>query len=106
MPVVDLMATLNAPVELFAGRVTDAGTVATEVLLLVNVTVAPPEGVQVLKNKVAEVDVVPVCTVAGLNVIKVSSDVPAGWAGVRVTAADRVTEAYVAVTVAVVVVVT
>jgi hypothetical protein len=100
------MATLKAPVELFAGTVTDAGTVAIEVLLLVNVTVAPPEGVKALKDKVAEVVVVPVCTVAGLNVIDVSSEEPAGGAGVRVTAADRLTEAYVAVTVAAVVVVT
>ncbi len=37
-----LMDTGNAPVELKAGTVTVAGTVAIDVLLLVSETVAPP----------------------------------------------------------------
>ena len=41
-----LIETGNAPVELFAGTVTVAGTVAMDVLLLARETVAPPVGCQ------------------------------------------------------------
>ena len=63
----ELMATGKAPVELNAGIVTDDGTVASAGLLLVSDTVAPPVGVNAENINVAEVLVVPVCTVAGLN---------------------------------------
>ncbi len=56
----ELIATPNAPVELFAGTVTVAGTVAREVLLLDSVTVAPPLGVRAENSRVADVWVVPV----------------------------------------------
>lgn len=55
-----LIATWNAPVELLAGTVTVAGTVAMEVLLLASETIAPPVGVSAVKNSVAEVLTVPV----------------------------------------------
>jgi hypothetical protein len=53
------MDTGNAPVELKAGTVTVAGTVAMDVLLLASETVAPPAGVLAVKASVAEVLVVP-----------------------------------------------
>jgi hypothetical protein len=55
-----LIVTSNAPVELLAGTVTVAGTVAMEVLLLASETVAPPVGVRAVNVKVAEVRTVPV----------------------------------------------
>ena len=74
MPTADgLTATWNAPVELKAGTVTVAGTVAIDVLLLASETVAPPVGVWAVNANVAEVPVVPVWTVEGLNVIDASA---------------------------------
>jgi hypothetical protein len=49
-----LIDTWNAPVELNAGTVTVAGTVAMEVLLLASETVAPPDGVLAVNVNVAE----------------------------------------------------
>jgi hypothetical protein len=43
------IVTSKAPVELFAGTVTEGGTVAMEVLLLDRVTTAPPVGVSAAK---------------------------------------------------------
>src|SRR5215211_490470 len=92
-----LIVTGNAPVETLAGTVTVAGTVAMAVLLLASETVAPPVGVGAVKNKVAEVCVVPVWTVAGLNEME-SSAPPgcAGGGGLTVMVAVRVTPLYVA----------
>ena len=86
------METGNAPVEELAGTVTEAGTVAMEVLLLASETVAPPVGVSDVKVSVAEVLVVPVWTVDGLRVSE--SSAPPGWGGgggVTVMVAVRVT---------------
>ena len=92
-----LMATWNAPVELFAGTVTVAGTVAMAVLLLANETVAPPVGVRAVNANVAEVLVVPVWTVAGLRLIESSAPPGCGGGGaVTVRVAVRVTPLYVA----------
>ena len=87
-----LIETGNAPVELFAGTVTVAGTVAMDVLLLASETVAPPVGVRAVNDRVAEVPVVPVWTVAGLRV-RESSAPPGcgGGGGVTVRTAVRVT---------------
>ena len=74
-----LMATWKAPVELFAGTVTVAGTVAMAGLLLDRLTVAPPVGVRAVKARVAEVAVVPVCTVEGLRLM--DSSAPPGCGG-------------------------
>src|SRR5918993_5106981 len=74
-----LIDTSNAPVELLAGTVTVAGTVAMEVLLRASDTVAPPVGVRAVKVKVAEVRTVPVWTVAGLRVME--SSAPPGCGG-------------------------
>jgi hypothetical protein len=92
-----LIATWNAPVELNAGTVTVAGTVAIDVLLLASETVAPPVGVLAVNVNVAELLVVPVWTVEGLNVID-ASEPPGcgGGGGVTVTVADRLTPLYVA----------
>ncbi|MEO7837345.1 MAG: hypothetical protein ABIS21_06860 [Acidimicrobiales bacterium] len=76
----ELSATLNAPVELFAGTVTLGGTVARAVLALVSVTKAPPDGVNAVKEIVAEVWTVPVCTVEGLRMIE-SNAAPDGGGG-------------------------
>lgn len=98
MPTADgLIATWNAPVELNAGTVTVAGTVAIDVLLLASETVAPPVGVLAVNVNVAELLVVPVWTVEGLNVID-ASEPPGcgGGGGVTVTVADRLTPLYVA----------
>ena len=76
-----LIVTSNAPVELLAGTVTVAGTVAMEVLLLASETVAPPVGVGAVKVKVAEVLTVPVWTVAGLRVMESSAPPAAAAAG-------------------------
>jgi hypothetical protein len=86
------MVTGNAPVELFAGTVTVAGTVAMDVLLLANETVAPPVGVGAVNVSVAEVLTVPVWTVAGLSEME-SSAPPGcgGGGGVTVMVAVRVT---------------
>src|SRR5688500_2187925 len=85
----ELIDTGNAPVELRPGTVTLAGTVASGGLLLVSETVAPPSGVSVVNATVAEVLVVPVCTVAGLRV-RLSSVAPVWvWGGVTVTVAVR-----------------
>jgi hypothetical protein len=92
-----LIDTGNAPVELKAGTVTVAGTVAIDVLLLTSETVAPPLGVLAVNDNVAEVLVVPVWTVEGLNVIEASA--PPGWGGgggLTVMVAVRVTPLYVA----------
>src|SRR5687767_1758934 len=62
-----LIVTGKAPVELSAGIVTVDGTVARDVSLLTSVTVAPPVGVSVENVRVADVPVVPVCTVEGLR---------------------------------------
>ena len=92
----ELIATLKAPVELFAGIVTEAGTVARDGLLLDSVTVAPPEGVSPENTSVADVCTVPVCTVDGLNVIASRVVVLSEGGGVTVMVAVRVTPAYVA----------
>src|SRR3712207_3111330 len=98
----ELIATENAPVELDAGTVTVAGTVARDGLLLASATVAPPAGVSAENVSVAEVWVVPVCTVEGLSV-RLSSTAPEEvGAAVTVSVALRITPAYVAETVAVV----
>jgi hypothetical protein len=92
-----LIVTGNAPVELLAGTVTVAGTVAIEVLLLASETVAPPDGVRAVNANVAEVPVVPVWTVEGLNVIDSSAPPGSGGGGgVTVMVAVRVTPLYVA----------
>ncbi len=98
MPTADgLIVTGNAPVELLAGTVTVAGTVAIEVLLLASETVAPPDGVRAVNANVAEVPVVPVWTVEGLNVIDSSAPPGSGGGGgVTVMVAVRVTPLYVA----------
>lgn len=75
----ELIATSKAPVELLAGTVTVEGTVAMAVLLLDRVTTAPPGGVKALKNSVADVRTVPVCTVAGLR--EIDPNVAAGCGG-------------------------
>jgi len=86
-----LIVTSNTPVELLAGTVTVAGTVAMEVLLLASETVAPPVGVRAVNVKVAEVRTVPVWTVAGLRVMESSAAPGCGGAGaVTVMAAVRV----------------
>lgn len=92
-----LIATWNAPVELLAGTVTVAGTVAMDVLLLASETVAPPVGVRAVNANVADVLRVPVCTVEGLRVIE-SSAPPGcgGGGGVTVMGAVRVTPLYIA----------
>src|SRR5688500_17826968 len=92
-----LMVTGKAPVELLAGTVTVAGTVAIDVLLLASATCAPPVGVSAVKKRVAEVCVVPVCTVAGLSEIE-SSAPPCCGGGVTVTVVVRVPPLYVAET--------
>ena len=74
-----LIATWKAPVELFAGTVTVAGTVAMEVLLLASETVAPPVGVRAVNATVAEVLRVPVWTVAGLRLIESSAPPRLRW---------------------------
>lgn len=87
-----LMATWNAPVELFAGTVTVAGTVAIAVLLLASETVAPPVGVSAVNANVADVPEVPVWTVAGLRVIEASAPPGCGGGGaVTVMVSVRVT---------------
>jgi hypothetical protein len=92
-----LIVTGKAPVELKAGTVTVAGTVAIEVLLLASETVAPPAGVLAVNASVAEVLVVPVWTVEGLNVIDASAPPGCGGGGgVTVMVAVRVTPLYVA----------
>jgi hypothetical protein len=92
-----LIATWNAPVELLAGTVTVAGTVAIDVLLLASETVAPPVGVSAVNASVAEVLVVPVWTVAGLKLIESSAPPGCGGGGaVTVMVAVRVTPLYVA----------
>ena len=98
MPTADgLIATWNAPVELLAGTVTVAGTVAIDALLLASETVAPPVGVWAVNANVAEVPVVPVWTVDGLNVIESSAPPGCGGGGaVTVMVAVRVTPSYVA----------
>lgn len=92
----ELIETENAPVETFAGTVTDAGTEAMDVLLLASETVAPPVAVGAVNASVAELLMVPVWTVEGLKVIE--SSAPPGWGGggaVTVRVADRVTPLYV-----------
>jgi hypothetical protein len=92
-----LITTWNAPVELLAGTVTVAGTVAIDVLLLASETVAPPVGVSAVNASVAEVLVVPVWTVAGLKLIESSAPPGCGGGGaVTVMVAVRVTPLYVA----------
>ncbi|MGI8675489.1 MAG: hypothetical protein ACR2JT_00960 [Nocardioidaceae bacterium] len=91
-----LIATLNAPVQLIAGTVTLAGTVATAVLLLDSVTTAPPVGVAAVKYKVADVWVVPVCTVEGPSTIESRLVGVGGGGGVTVRVVVRVTPLYVA----------
>jgi len=92
-----LIATWKAPVELKAGTVTVAGTVAMEVLLLDSETVAPPVGVRAVNANVADVPVVPVWTVEGLSVIDSSAPPGCGGGGaVTVMVAVRVTPLYVA----------
>jgi hypothetical protein len=103
---VELIATSNAPVELIAGTVTVDGTVAIDGLLLDNVTVAPPDGVNAEKNSVADVRVVPVCTVAGSSEIEASEAAGCEGGGVTVMVAVRVTPAKVADTFVVVMTVT
>ena len=93
----ELIATGNAPVELKAGTVTVAGTVAIAVLLLDSETVAPSVGVWAVNVRVAEVLVVPVWTVEGLSVIDASAPPGrGGGGGVTVRVAVRVTPLYVA----------
>lgn len=108
VPTADWMiVTSNAPVELCAGTVTVAGTVAIDVLLLASDTVAPPVGVGAVNVNVAEVRVVPVWTVEGLS--EMDSSAPpgcGGGGGVTAMVAVRVTPLYVAETTAVVVSVT
>ena len=101
-----LMATGNAPAPLLPGTRIDAGTVAFDVSLLARVTSAPPAGVGPEKKIVAEVDVVPVCTIAGSR--NTESNVGAGTTGggVTVSCAVRVSPLYVAEMTAVCVVVT
>src|SRR5918995_6290790 len=92
-----LIDTSNAPVELLAGTVIVAGTVAMEVLLLASDTVAPPVGVRAVNVKVAEVRTVPVWTVAGLRERESSTAPGCGGGGaVTVMVAVRVTPLYVA----------
>ena len=87
-----LIDTGNAPVELNPGTVTVAGTVAIDVLLLDSETVAPPLGVLAVNANVAEVLVVPVWTVDGLNVMDASAPPgDGGGGGATVMVAVRVT---------------
>ncbi|HJR38305.1 MAG TPA: hypothetical protein VJ819_07980 [Nocardioidaceae bacterium] len=86
----DEMATEKAPVELFAGIVTVLGTVASAGLLLARLTAAPPLGVNPEKNNVADVWVVPVCTVDGLREIDSSVVPELSGGGVTVIEAVRV----------------
>ena len=86
-----LIVTGNAPVELFAGTVTVAGTVAMEVLLLASATVAPLVGVGAVNVSVAEVLTVPVWTVAGLSEMESSALPGGGGGGTTVMVAVRVT---------------
>ena len=66
-----LVVTVKVAVVLPAGTVTLASTVATDVLLLVRVTTAPPDGAGPVKITVP-VDEVPPFTEAGLRLTEVS----------------------------------
>src|SRR3954470_5184578 len=66
-----LVVTVNVAVVLPAGTVTLAGTVATEVLLLLSITVAPPTGALAVRVTVP-VEFVPPLTLVGLTVREVS----------------------------------
>lgn len=61
------VATVKVVVDVFAATVTLAGTPATEALLVLRVTTAPPAGAMPLSVTVA-VDEVPPVTVTGLTV--------------------------------------
>jgi hypothetical protein len=90
----DRIVTGNAPVELNPGTVTLAGTVATLVLLLLRETVAPSGAVFVVKKRVAEEKVDPVCTRDGVREIESSWPPGCGGGGaVTVSAAVLVTPA-------------
>ena len=67
-----LVVTVKVAVVLPAGTVTLASTVATDVLLLVRVTTAPPDGAGPVKVTVP-VDDVPPITEVGLRVTEVSA---------------------------------
>ena len=67
-----LVVTVKVAVVLPAGTVTLASTVATDVLLLVRVTTAPPDGAGPVKVTVP-VDEVPPFTEAGLRLTEVSA---------------------------------
>jgi hypothetical protein len=75
--VTDAVVTLKEPVLLPAAIVTEAGTVAAEVLLLVRVTVTPPLGAALLRLTVP-VDELPPVTLAGFTLIDESATVIAG----------------------------
>src|SRR5204863_9067597 len=67
------VATVNVAVVAPAATVTEAGTVAALVLLLVNPTTAPPAGAAALSVTVPVLFAPPV-SVAGLSVIEASAD--------------------------------
>jgi hypothetical protein len=71
-PVTGLVAIENVADVIFAGTVTVEGTVATVVLLLVKLTVAPSGGAGPLKVTVP-IACVPPCTEVGLKVSELST---------------------------------
>jgi hypothetical protein len=71
VPCTGLVVTVNVALVAVAGIVTDGGTCAAEVLLLVKVTTAPAEGAGPLRMTVP-VDGLPPITVLGFSVSEVS----------------------------------
>ncbi len=87
-----LVVTVNDAVVAPAGTVTLAGTVATEVLLLLSVTAVPPDGAGALSVTVP-VEELPPFTLVGL---RASEEIATPAAGVTVSVAVWVTEPNVA----------
>jgi hypothetical protein len=77
------VVTVNVAVVAFAGTVMVAGTVATELLLLLSATTAPDEAVRPFRV-IVPVDELPPTTEFGLNVSEVT------WGGVTVSPVVRV----------------